>query len=263
MNNILDILCEKSIARVNAAKRIKPLAVIRTEAEKLPCGDDFPFEAAIGKSGLSFICEVKKASPSKGVIAEDFPFLDIAKDYESGGAEAISVLTEPEYFMGDLRYLREISKSVKIPTLRKDFITDEYQIYEAKIYGAAAVLLIVSILSKNQLAEFIKLSKSLGLSALVEAHNADEIRLAVDCGSNIIGVNNRNLKDFSVDTDTAAKLRADVPLGSLFVAESGIRGREDIIRAKEINADAVLIGESLMRAADRAAFLRELKTYAD
>jgi indole-3-glycerol phosphate synthase len=263
MNNILDTLREKSIARVSAAEQVMPLKTIRAEAENLPQNGDYPFSAAIKKGGLSFICEVKKASPSKGVIAEDFPYFEIAKEYESGGAEAVSVLTEPEYFMGELRYLREISESVNIPALRKDFITSEYQIYEAKIYGAAAVLLIVSILEKNQLEQFIKLSKTLGLSALVEAHSADEIKLAADCGANIIGVNNRNLKDFSVDTENAAKLRNAVPPGILYVAESGIRGREDIIRAKEMKADAVLIGESLMRAADRAAFLQELKAYAD
>ncbi|MDR0992411.1 MAG: indole-3-glycerol phosphate synthase TrpC [Ruminococcus sp.] len=265
MGTILDTLREKSIARVEAAKREKPLAQMRAEAENLTKNTGFPFEAAIGKSGLSFICEVKKASPSKGIIAEDFPYLDIAKEYAAGGADAISVLTEPEYFMGDTRYLREISKSVNVPTLRKDFIVDDYQIYEAKVCGAAAVLLIVSILSETDLKAFIKLAETLGMSALVEAHTADEIKVAAHCGggAKIIGVNNRNLSDFSVDTENAAKLRAAVPPGILYVSESGIKGKDDIIRAKNIGADAVLIGESLMRAEDKAAFIRELKHYAD
>jgi indole-3-glycerol phosphate synthase len=244
---ILQTLSEKSKARVAAAK------------EK----NEFSFEAALRKPGLSFICEVKKASPSKGLIAPDFPYLDIAKEYEQGGAAAISVLTEPEYFLGDLRYLREISERVKIPTLRKDFIVDEYQIYEAKICGAAAVLLIVSILSERELAAFIRLTETLGMSALVEAHTADEIKIAISAGSKIIGVNNRNLYDFTVDNDNAAKLRAAIPPDILFVSESGVKNGDDIRRIKEIGADAVLVGESLMRAENRVEFLRELKNYAN
>jgi indole-3-glycerol phosphate synthase len=263
---ILHTLSDKSFLRVAEAKKKTPLENLKAEAEKLTDSEKsgiFPFEAALKKPELSFICEVKKASPSKGVIAEDFPYLEIAADYENGGAEAISVLTEPEYFLGDLRYLNEISNSVKIPTLRKDFIVDEYQIYEAKICGAAAVLLIVSILSESDLRRFSTLAEMLGMSALVEAHDEREIELAAGCGAKIIGVNNRNLKDFSVDTANAAKLRGKVPPGVLFVFESGVRDKTDIVRAREINADAVLIGEALMRAADRTAFLRELKNYAD
>jgi indole-3-glycerol phosphate synthase len=244
---ILQTLSEKSKARVAAAIK----------------NSEFPFEAALRKPGLSFICEVKKASPSKGLISPDFPYLDIAKDYEKGGAAAISVLTEPEYFLGDIRYLREISETVNIPTLRKDFIVDEYQIYEAKIYGAAAVLLIVSILSERELAAFISLTETLGMPALVEAHTADEIKIAANAGAKIIGVNNRNLSDFSVDTNNATKLRAAVPKGIWFVAESGVKNGDDIRRIKEIGADAVLIGESLMRAENRVEFLQELNNYAN
>jgi indole-3-glycerol phosphate synthase len=260
---ILDVLREKSEARVLHAMKAISLNEIRGEAEKLPRQSVSPFEAALRKPGLSFICEVKKASPSKGVIAEDFSYLEIAKDYEKGGADAVSVLTEPEYFMGSTAYLREISGAIKTPTLRKDFIVSDYQIYEAKTCFAAAVLLIVSILSKSQLDEYIKLAESLGMSALVEAHNEDEIEIVVQSGAKIIGVNNRNLKDFSVDVNNAAKLRDAVPPGILYVFESGIFGKDDILAAKRINADAVLIGESLMRAEDKKAFLRELKSYAD
>jgi indole-3-glycerol phosphate synthase len=279
--SILQILSEKSRARVAAAIEKTPLQTLRNKAEQCAAAEksagcyattptelrpektQFPFEAALRKPGLSFICEVKKASPSKGIIAHDFPYLDIAKDYENGGAQAISVLTEPEYFMGRLRYLREISEAVNIPTLRKDFIINEYQIYEAKICGAAAVLLIVSILTERELSNFIKLSETLGMSALVEAHTADEIKIAANAGVKIIGVNNRNLNDFSVDTDNAAKLRAAVPAGILFVSESGIKNGDDIRRIKEIGADAVLVGESLMRAENPIEFLRELKSYAN
>jgi indole-3-glycerol phosphate synthase len=264
MSTILETLREKSIARVEAATRVEYRANMFAMANMLRKEKEtFPFERAIRKSGLSFICEVKKASPSKGIIAPDFPYLDIAKDYESGGADAISVLTEPEYFMGDIRYLEEISKSVTVPTLRKDFIVDDYQIYEAKVNGAAAVLLIVAMLSEAELRKFIETAKFCGMSALVEAHTEQEIRRALYCGAKIIGVNNRNLHDFSVDITNAEKLRAAVPERALFVVESGIQGKDDIIRAKNIGADAVLIGESLMRAADKKAFLQELKSYAD
>jgi indole-3-glycerol phosphate synthase len=261
--NILHTLRDKSFLRAAKAQENISLETLREQVEKLPKAQGFPFEAALKKPGLSFICEVKKASPSKGIIAEDFKYLEIAKDYENSGADAISVLTEPEYFLGDLRYLREISESVKTPTLRKDFIVSEYQIYEAKLCGAAAILMIVSILSEDDLRRFIKLSEKLGMSALVEAHDEREIQIAIKSGARIIGVNNRNLSDFSVDTKNAAKLRRAVPPGVLFVSESGIAGKADILRALEINADAVLIGEALMRSNDRKAFLRELKNYAN
>jgi indole-3-glycerol phosphate synthase len=266
--SILQMLSEKSKARVAETMREMPIGTVRTKAEQFAAAENaagkqpFPFEAALRKPGLSFICEVKKASPSKGIISPDFPYLDIAKYYEEGGAAAISVLTEPEYFLGDRRFLREISERVKTPTLRKDFIVNEYQIYEAKICGAAAVLLIVSILSESELSSYNKLTETLGMSALVEVHDRDEIAVAVNAGAKIIGVNNRNLADFSVCTENAANLRAAVPSGILFVSESGIKNGDDIRRIKEIGADAVLIGESLMRAENTVEFLRELKSYA-
>ena len=209
--------------------------------------------------GLAFICECKKASPSKGIIAEDFPYLDIAKQYELAGADAISVLTEPKYFLGRNEYLREIAHTVKIPVLRKDFVIDEYIIYEAKTLGADAVLLICSLLGEETLKEYIDLCDSLGLSALVEAHDESEVYSVLNAGARIIGVNNRNLKDFSVDTGNSAKLRALIPEGVIFVSESGVKTPEDVRKIRESGADAVLIGEALMRADDKRAVLESFR----
>ena len=205
------------------------------------------------------VAECKKASPSKGLIAQNFPYLQIAKDYESAGADAVSVLTEPEFFLGDDKFLAEISARVSIPCLRKDFVVDEYMIWQAKILGASAVLLICSILSDAQLKKFLAACDELGLSALVEAHDEIEIGRAIDCGARIIGVNNRNLKDFSVDMDNAKRLRALVPPEIIFVSESGVKNSDDIKKIRELGADAVLIGEILMRAADKKSKLAELK----
>lgn len=256
--NILDQLAEHGRERVHAAKKLMPLSEIRREAEALPPGD-FAFEKALKKPGLSFICECKKASPSKGLIAPDFPYLNIAKDYERAGADAISVLTEPKWFLGDDRYLREIAAAVTIPCLRKDFTVDEYMIYEAKTLGASAVLLICSILDAGQLKEYQKLCDTLGLSALVETHDETEVEMAISSGARILGVNNRNLKDFSVDTENSRKLRESVPREVLFVSESGIRNAEDIALLRQAGVDAVLVGEALMRAEDKKAKLLELK----
>ena len=219
----------------------------------------FPFEAALRKPGISFICECKKASPSKGLIAPVFPYLEIARDYEAAGADCISVLTEPKWFLGSDAYLREIAASVAIPCLRKDFIVDAYMIYEAKVLGAAAVLLICAILTEEELGEYLELCESLGLSALVEAHDGPEVEKALRAGARIIGVNNRNLKDFSVDTENSLRLRERIPASVLFVSESGVSGPEDVAALREIGADGVLIGETLMRAADKTAKLRELR----
>ena len=208
---------------------------------------------------ISFICEVKKASPSKGVIAEDFPYLEIAREYERAGAAAISCLTEPEYFLGRDRYLEEIAGKVRIPVLRKDFTVDAYQIYEAKVLGASAILLICSILSDEQLREYIRIADGLGLSALVEAHDEQEIRRALSCGARILGVNNRNLKDFTVNVENSLNLRKHVPEEIIFVAESGIRTAEDIEGLRQGNVQAVLIGETLMRCEDKKAMLAELR----
>ena len=220
---------------------------------------DFPFERALRGKDMSFICEVKKASPSKGIIAEDFPYMDIAREYAAAGAAAISVLTEPYYFKGDDRYLKEIAETVSIPVLRKDFIVDEFMIYEAKLLGASAVLLICAILEQKQLAEYIQLAHTLGLSALVEAHDERELNMALESGARIIGVNNRDLKTFEVDTNNSIRLRKLAPPGIIFVSESGIKTREDIAALRRNNVDAVLIGETLMRAGDKKAALAELR----
>lgn len=255
---ILDELAAHARERVAAAKRGKPLEVIRRQALSLPKGD-FAFENAMKKPGVSFICECKKASPSKGIIAPDFPYLEIAKEYEAAGADGISVLTEPKWFLGSDRYLKEIALSVSLPCLRKDFTVDAYMIYEAKLLGASAVLLICSILGEEPLREYIGLCDELGLSALVEVHDGEEVGMALRAGARMIGVNNRNLRDFSVDTDLSRRLRALIPSDVVFVSESGVRTAEDIRKLRETGADAVLVGETLMRALDKAAKLAQLR----
>ncbi len=219
----------------------------------------FAFEKALKTPGLSFICECKKASPSKGIISPDFPYLSIAEEYEAAGADCISVLTEPKWFLGKDEYLREIASAVRIPCLRKDFTVDEYMIFEAKLLGASAVLLICSILTETEIRRFIGICDRLGLSALVEAHDEAEIRMALRAGARMIGVNNRNLKDFSVDTENSRRLRELVPAEVLFVSESGVKTAEDAAKLRGIGADAVLVGETLMRAADKKAKLAELR----
>lgn len=255
---ILDQLADYARERVAEAKKKIPLEEIKRQALSLPNGN-FAFEKALKKPGISFICECKKASPSKGLIAPNFPYLQIAKDYEAAGADCISVLTEPKWFLGNDRYLREIANAITIPCLRKDFTVDEYMIYEAKVLGASAVLLICSILTEEELREYIYLCDELGLSALVEAHDETEVCVAVKAGARIIGVNNRNLNDFSVDTDNSIKLRRLIPKNVLFVSESGVSSSEDVAKLREIGADAVLIGETLMRAPDKKAKLNELR----
>lgn len=255
---ILDRLADYARERVQAAKCKHPTEELKQRATALPKGS-FPFEIALKKQGLSFICECKKASPSKGLIAPDFPYLQIAKEYEAAGADCISVLTEPNWFLGRDEYLKEIASSVSIPCLRKDFTVDKYMIYEAKLLGAAAVLLICAILSEDQLKEYIGVCDRLGLSALVEAHDEREVCEALRAGARIIGVNNRNLKDFSVDTENSRKLRDLIPRDILFVSESGVNSAADVARLQDIGADAVLIGEALMRATDKKAKLDELR----
>jgi len=220
---------------------------------------DFPFERALRKEGISFICEVKKASPSKGIIAENFPWLQIAKEYEEAGASAISVLTEPEFFKGENEYLQGIAKEVKIPVLRKDFVIDEFQIYEAKFLGASAVLLICAILDNDKLKHCIELANSIGLSALVEAHSETEVENALNAGAKIIGINNRNLKTFKVDLQTTKNLCKLIPDGIIKVSESGIKTREDMRFLEDCRVDAVLIGESFMLAQNKKQFFDELK----
>lgn len=255
---ILDKLADHARERVEAAKKDISAEQIKKLALELPKGK-FEFENALKKDDIAFICECKKASPSKGIIAEDFPYLTIAKEYEAAGADCISVLTEPKWFLGSNEYLREIASNVSIPCIRKDFTVDEYMIYEAKLLGAKAVLLICSILTQEQISEYIGVCDELGLSALVEAHDEAELRTAVAAGARIIGVNNRNLKDFSVDTGNSRRLRELAPANVSFVSESGVQSAEDIRLLREAGVNAVLIGETLMRAADKKAKLAELK----
>lgn len=255
---ILDRLADYAYERTAQAKSKIPLEEIRRQALSLPKGN-FAFENALKAPDISFICECKKASPSKGLIAPDFPYLKIAKEYENAGADSISVLTEPKWFLGSDQYLTEIANAVSIPCLRKDFTVDEYMIYEAKVLGASAVLLICAILTEEQIKEYIHVCDTLGLSALVEAHDESEVQAALNAGARLIGVNNRNLKDFSVDTENSRRLRKLIPRDVLFVSESGVSSAEDVEKLREIGADAVLIGETLMRAPDKKAKLAELR----
>lgn len=287
--DILETIAERTRARIAEAKRAHPLAEVRAAAEDAlardcdRCGAEkpgpdgeplsgeafseargaapcsFPFEGAIERAGMQFICEVKRASPSKGLIAPDFPYVQIAKDYEAAGAAAISCLTEPFWFKGANAYLSEIAAAVSIPVLRKDFVVDEYMVYEAKALGAQAVLLICSILDDAQLAAYRSLCDELRLSALVEVHDEEEVKRALAAGARVVGVNNRNLRTFDVDMGHSASLRSLVPEGVLFVSESGISSAADVEAARAMGADAVLVGEALMRADDKSAKLAELR----
>lgn len=259
MATILDTIADYAKERVAAAKQQLPLEKIKEQAFSMNCQTGFPFEKALREGDISFICECKKASPSKGLISEDFPYLNIAKEYEAAGASCISVLTEPKWFLGNDSYLKEITDAVSIPCIRKDFTVDEYMIYEAKLLGACAVLLICALLPEETIRHYISICDSLGLSALVEAHDDEEIAAAVRAGARIIGVNNRNLKDFTVDVHNSERLRKLVPESVLFVAESGIKTAADIDVLRKANVNAVLIGETLMRAADKKAMLDELR----
>ncbi len=259
MKNILEQLAEHAAYRTEQAKKNLPFAEIEKQALSMKKGD-FSFERALGRPGISFICECKKASPSKGLIAPDFPYLEIARQYEGAGADAISVLTEPKWFLGSDAYLKEIAAAVSIPCLRKDFTVDAYMIYEAKLLGASAVLLICSLLSEGQLGEYLAISDSLGLSALVEVHDEAEADMALRAGARVIGVNNRNLRDFTVDTENSRRLRERISGDVIFVSESGVRGPEDVRRLAEIGADAVLVGEALMRADNKKQMLSILRT---
>ena len=256
---MLDEIVEKTKERVEIAKGIVSIDDLKNQVSLMDITEDFPFKQALSVDDIAIIAEVKKASPSKGVIAEDFDYLAIAKEYESAGASAISVLTEPYFFMGSDDYLKEIAENVSIPVLRKDFIIDEYMIWEAKALGASAILLIVSILDIVQLKKFLDLAHDLGLSAIVETHDGDEIMRALTVGAEIIGVNNRNLNDFTVDIENSISLRRCVSGDVIFISESGIKTKEDVARLKENNVDAVLIGETLMKSDDKKAMISELK----
>ena len=255
---ILDKIIEATKIRVAQEKQVESPEAVKVAALALPSDTGFPFEAALRQQDFNFICEVKKASPSKGIIAEHFPYLDIAKEYEVAGAAAISVLTEPDFFKGDKKYLQEIASTVKIPVLRKDFIIDEYQIYQAKLWGASAILLICACLDVLTLTKFRELADSLGLSSLVEAHDEDEVQMAIDCGARIIGVNNRNLKDFTVDVQNSVRLRNLVQDDVIFVSESGLETPEDIQVLRDNNIGVALMGETFMRSPNKVEKLAYL-----
>ena len=259
MSTILDQLAEHARERVKSDREKLPLPELRKRCGERPGREPFLFEQALRKPGLSFICEVKKASPSKGVISGDFPYLAIARDYEEAGADCISCLTEPKWFLGSDEIFRAVRGAVSLPMLRKDFTVDEYQLYQAREMGADAALLICAVLSPGQLRDYLALCRELGLSALTEAHDEEELNAALAAGAALVGVNNRNLKDFSVDTGNSSRLRALAPPGVLFVSESGIRTPDDVERLRRAGADAVLVGEALMRAPDRQAALRKLR----
>lgn len=262
--NILEEIAEKTKKRISVEMQHKPPEELQKEAYSMETDTGFPFEKAIKEGSLSFICEVKKASPSKGIIAEDFPYVQIAKEYELGGASAVSVLTEPFYFMGSDDYLKEIKKEIVLPVLRKDFTINEYMLYQAKVMGADAVLLICAILDDANLKKLLETAHSLGLSALVEAHGEEEVRRAVKAGARLIGVNNRDLKTFHVDIKNSLRLRKIVPEDIIFVSESGIKGKEDIARLAANGTDGVLIGETMVRAGeDRISVLKELRALAE
>lgn len=256
--NILEQLAAYARTRVEQAKAVRPLADVKAAALAQPRGD-FAFEKALAQPGVRFICECKRASPSKGLIAPVFPYLDIAKEYAAAGADAISVLTEPKWFLGSDEYLQQIAAAVPVPCLRKDFTVDEYMIYEAKLLGASAVLLICSLLDTETLHQYLGICDALGLSALVEAHDEQEIASAAAAGARVIGVNNRNLKNFTVDVTNSLALRQKAPPGVLFVAESGITSPADVAALRAAGVDAVLVGEALMRAPDKAAALAALR----
>lgn len=262
MATILDAIAGHARRRVAADKAETSPEVMRQLAFQGGAAGGGAFQDALRRPGMSFICEVKRASPSKGLIAPDFPYLDIVRDYEAAGADCISCLTEPKWFLGSDEIFRQIRRTVSIPMLRKDFTVDEYQIYQAKVMGAGAVLLICSLLDTKTVARYLELCEQLGLAALVEAHDEKEIASAVSAGAAIIGVNNRNLKDFSVDFTNAARLRDLIPPGVIYVAESGVTGPADAAALKRIGADAALVGEALMRSSDKPALLAALREAA-
>ena len=258
---ILDDLAAATRRRIEEQKKEISPVKIREIAESMERNTEFPFEKALGKPGMSFICEVKKASPSKGIIAEDFPYLKIAKEYENAGVAAISCLTETDYFLGSDKYLQEIAREVRIPVLRKDFTIDPYMIWQAKAFGASAILLICAILSEEQVREYMKIAEELGMSALVETHDEDEIEMALAAGPKIIGINNRNLKDFTVDINNSVRLRERIPKEIICVSESGIKTPEDVGVLYKNGTNGVLIGETLMRSTDKKAEIELLRRY--
>ena len=257
--DILERLAAHARERAEADKKIVPLEALKERCADPALRDGGCFEAALRKPGMRFICEVKKASPSKGIISPDFPYLDITRGYEAAGADCVSCLTEPKWFLGNNQIFAEIRREIRLPMIRKDFTVDEYQIWQAKAMGADAVLLIRALLDTQTLEKYLRLCEDLKLTALVETHDADEIASAVSAGARVIGVNNRDLRDFSVDFSNAERLRGMIPADRVYVAESGVKGLEDVAALKKIGADAVLMGEVLMRAPDKAALIRKMR----
>lgn len=261
--NILQTIAAHARTRVAADRAKISLEELKALCQEAGPGQGEQFVSALNRPGLSFLCEIKKASPSKGLISPDFPYLDIARAYEAAGADGVSCLTEPKWFLGSDDIFRQVRRTISLPMLRKDFTVDEYQIYQARLIGANAVLLIVSLLDGETLKGYLDLCRSLGLAALVETHDGQEVDAALNAGAEIIGVNNRNLKDFSVDFSNAARLRDRIPPGVLYVAESGLTGPEDAAALKRLGADAALVGEALMRAPDKGAMLASLRRAAE
>lgn len=260
MKNILEEIAARTRERIAKEKSCISVSELENRIQEVNknAGQKITFLQALQKDGMSYICEVKKASPLKGLIAPDFPYLAIAKEYEQAGASAISCLTEPFYFQGADQYLREISAAVQIPVLRKDFTVDEYMIYQAKSLGASAVLLICAILDDGELRAYRQLAKELGLDALIEAHDEYEVGRVLNLGAEIVGVNNRDLRTFQVDMNNSIRLRKMAPDNVVFVSESGIRTPEDIRILYENKVDGVLIGETLMRSPDKKVALESL-----
>lgn len=261
--NILQTIAAHARTRVAADRAKISLEELKALCQEAGPGQGEQFVSALNRPGLSFLCEIKKASPSKGLISPDFPYLDIARAYEAAGADGVSCLTEPKWFLGSDDIFRQVRRTISLPMLRKDFTVDEYQIYQARLMGANAVLLIVSLLDGETLKGYLDLCRSLGLAALVETHDGQEVDAALNAGAEIIGGNNRNLKDFSVDFSNAARLRDRIPPGVLYVAESGLTGPEDAAALKRLGADAALVGEALMRAPDKGAMLASLRRAAE
>ena len=259
MDNVLDMIVKSTRTRITEAQRLHPLMELKQKAESMDCNTGFPFYKALKGKDMAFICEVKKASPAKGVIDEKFDFLEIAKEYEKAGADAISCLTEPYYFLGSDEHLKQIAQNVSIPVLRKDYTVSEYMIYEAKLLGAAAVVFNCSILKEGQLEEYLELAHHLGLSALVETRTTEEGKKAVEAGAKIIGINNRDLESYVIDMNLSKELRSIVPEDCIFVSESGIQTPEDVVLLKKIGVDAVLVGETLMKAENKTQTLHTLK----
>ncbi len=256
---ILDDIVAKQKIRIENEKKEKSFETLKQESLSLPLSERYFFEDSLKSNDFSFICEIKKASPSKGVIVEEFPYTDIAQDYEQAGAAAISVLTEPTFFKGNDMFLKDVADIVNIPVLRKDFIIDEYQIYQAKLIGADAILLICAILNETTLNKFLKLAKSLKLSCLVETHNEEEVKKTLNSGANIIGINNRDLKTFKVDVNTSLKLKNLIPDNKILISESGIKNAQDIKILKDAGFNGALIGESMMLSKDKKKFVSELR----